>query len=222
MNSAPIRVLIADDHVVVREGLRALMDAQPGIMVVGEADGGEEAWRLAKELQPDVLLLDVSMPNGGGAEAAERFARDFPRVKVLVLTMHEERGYVTRLLRSGAAGYALKRSAASELLRAIRTVHSGERYVDPSLAGTLLTESTARHRRASHAEADQLVILTPRESEVLHLLALGHSNKEVASTLSISVKTVETHRASGMARLGVASRAALVRYAMTVGWMHDA
>ena len=222
MISNPIRVLIADDHVVVREGLRALMDVQPGIVVVGEADGGEEAWRLARELNPDVLVLDVSMPNGGGAEAAERIARELPHVKILALTMHEERGYVARLLGSGAAGYALKRSATTELLRAIRAVHFGERYVDPALAGSLLTESAGRLRRgASRVQHEGDANLTPRESEVLGLLALGHSNKEIAATLSISVKTVETHRASGMAKLGVTSRAALVRYAMTVGWMRE-
>src|SRR5215831_967773 len=163
MISAPIRVLIADDHAVVRQGLRALMEAQPGIVVVGEADGGEEACRLARELQPDVLLLDVSMPNGGGAEAAERIAGELPHVKVLVLTMHEERGYVARLLSAGAAGYALKRSAATELLRAIRTVHLGERYVDPALAGTLLTESASRLRGGHQGQKNGDSHLTPRE-----------------------------------------------------------
>lgn len=217
-----IRVLIADDHAIVREGLRALVSAQPGLAVIGEAGSGTEAWRRTRELEPDVVVLDVSMPDMSGVEAAERISADCPRVKVLALTMHEERGYVTRMLRAGVAGYALKRSASSELVHAIRAVHGGERYVDPSLAGTLLADYLGQPPRArttdrSSSSAD----LTPRETEVLRLLALGHSNKEIASSLSISVKTVETHRASGMARLGLRSRAALVRFAMAEGWLQD-
>ncbi|HEY0995478.1 MAG TPA: response regulator transcription factor [Gemmatimonadaceae bacterium] len=218
--AAPIRVLIADDHEIVREGLRALVDAQPGIQVVGEASNAEEAWRRACELSPDVVVLDLSMPPGmASAEAAERIGRDCPQVKVLALTMHEERGYVTRMLRAGAAGYVLKRTAASELVRAIRAVASGGSYVDPSLAGALLTETPRAPRATDGAGAATSAALTAREQEVLRLLALGHSNKEISATLSISVKTVETHRASGMARLGLSSRAALVRFAMNEGWL---
>jgi DNA-binding NarL/FixJ family response regulator len=217
-----IGVLIADDHAIVRDGLRALVAAQPGIVVIGEAEDGLQAWRGACRLKPHVVVLDVSMPGLSGIEALERITRDCPDVKVLALTMHEERGYVSRVLAAGAAGYALKRSASSELVRAIRAVVAGERYVDPSLAGTLLTEYAARRvRRRSGAEglADALTV---RESEVLRLLALGYSNKEIASSLSISVKTVETHRASGMARLGLTSRAGLVRFALAEGWLKDA
>jgi DNA-binding NarL/FixJ family response regulator len=217
-----VGVLIADDHAIVRDGLRALVDAQPGLSVVGEASDGMEAWRRACQLKPNVVVLDVSMPGLSGIEATERIARDCPDVKVLALTMHEERGYVARVLRAGAAGYALKRSASSELVRAIRAVVAGERYVDPSLAGALLTEYAARPARSRDAaHASQAASLTVREGEVLRLLALGHSNKEIASSLSISVKTVETHRASGMARLGLTSRAALVRFAVTEGWLKD-
>ena len=217
-----IRVLIADDHAVVREGLRALINAQPGLTVVGEAASGIEAWRRACEIDPDVVVMDVSMPIVGGLEATKRITQDRPNVRVLALTMHEERGYVSQMLRSGAAGYALKRSAAAELVKAIRAVHAGERYVDPSLAGTLLAESAARPARPSGIRDPRIAGLTPREAEVLRLLALGHSNKEIAASLAISVKTVETHRASGMARLGLSSRAALVRFAMTEGWLQDA
>jgi DNA-binding NarL/FixJ family response regulator len=180
---------------------------------------GNEAWERARELKPDVLVLDLSMPGAGGAEAAERISKDCPDVKLLALTMHEERGYVARLLRAGATGYVLKRTAATELVRAIRAVAAGGRYVDPSLAGDLLAPRTARQGdpvTTSTAES-----LTPREEEVLRLLALGHSNKEIAAALSISVKTVETHRASGMARLGVTSRAALVRFAIAEGWLRE-
>jgi len=217
-----IRVLIADDHAIVRDGLRALVDAQPGFTVVGEAGTGLDAWRRACELKPNVIVMDLSMPNGNGIEATARIARDCPETKVLALTMHEERGYVSRILRAGASGYALKRSASSELVRAIRAVFAGERYVDPSLAGALLAENVSRAaRKGDPGEEGRATALTSRESEVLRLLALGYSNKEIASSLCISVKTVEAHRSSGMTRLGVTSRAALVRFAMAEGWLHD-
>jgi DNA-binding NarL/FixJ family response regulator len=219
--------VIADDHAIVRDGLRALIDGQPGLQVVGEASDGQEAIRLAGTLQPDVLVLDLSMPSLGGAEAADRLAVEHPNVKVIALTMHEERGYVTRFLRSGAAGYVLKRTASVELVRAIRAAASGEQYVDPSIGGSLLTGRPSRRGDGAprptigDGEAAPLPHLTPRESEVLHLLALGHSNKEIAAALSISVKTVETHRATGMAKLGLSNRAALVRYAITEGWLRS-
>lgn len=218
--SPDIRVLIADDHAIVREGLRALVEAQPGLRVVGEASDGQEAWRGACELEPDVLVLDISMPGVGGAEAARRILEDCPRVRVLALTMHEERGYVSRLLRAGAAGYLLKRTASAELVRAIRTVAAGGSYVDPSLAGALLTEQAHRSERTDGAApAAGMAHLTPRETEVLRLVARGHSNKEVAGELEISVKTVETHKASAMTKLGLTNRAALVRFAMSHGWL---
>jgi DNA-binding NarL/FixJ family response regulator len=222
-DSAAINILIADDHAIVRDGLRALVHAQPGLFVVGEAGDGEEAWERTCSLEPDVVVIDVSMPGLGGIEAIERITQDCPKVKVLALTMHEERGYVSRVLRAGAAGYALKRSASSELVRAIRAVVAGERYVDPSLAGVLLANFASRSSRGRDAEGIPAVgELTSREEEVLRLLALGHSNKEIAASLSISVKTVETHRAGGMARLGLTSRAGLVRFALAEGWLKDA
>lgn len=225
MSGAEIRVVIADDHAIVRDGLRALVDAQPGLVVVGEATDGEEAWRRACELRPDVLLLDVSMPGVGGVDAAERIAKDCPTVRVLALTMHEERGYVTRLLRAGAAGYVVKRTAASELVRAIRAVAAGGRYVDPSVAGTMLADLSQRPHAAGRGGAEAhggASAVSTREGEVLRLLARGHSNKEIAATLEISVKTVETHKANAMAKLGLRSRAALVRFAIAEGWLRDA
>jgi DNA-binding NarL/FixJ family response regulator len=214
-----IRVVIADDHAILRDGLRSLIEAQPGLQVVGEAADGHDAWQRARELTPDVLLLDLSMPGMSGADAAERIAADCPRVRVLVLTMHEERGYVTRLLRTGAAGYVLKRTASAELVRAIRAVAAGGTYVDPSLAGALLAEPASRVGRA--AGADGAAELSAREAEVLRLVAHGHSNKEIAAALEIGVKTVETHKANGMAKLGVSNRAALVRFALDAGWLSD-
>ena len=225
-----IRVLIADDHAVVRDGLKALVDAQPGLTVVGEAGDGDAAHRQACALAPDVLVLDLSMPGGGGAETAARVARDCPGVRVLALTMHEERGYVTALLRAGAAGYVVKRTASAELVRAIRVVAAGGTYVDPSLAGALLT-GHSQPRPAQRPEAapgdgpsgagERWGDLTAREAEVLRLVARGHSNKEVGAALAIAVKTVETHKANGMGKLGLGGRAALVRFALDRGWLAD-
>ena len=217
--SPAIRVVIADDHAIVRDGLRALVEAQPGIVVVGEAADGHEAWQRACDLLPDVLVLDLSMPGVGGMEAAERVAKDCPAVRVLALTMHEERGYVAQLLRSGAAGYVLKRTASADLVRAIRAVASGGTYVDPSLAGALLTEPPWPQGSASAARGAPPPQLTTREAEVLRLVARGHTNKEIAAALAIGVKTVETHKANGMTKLGLTSRAALVRFGMEVGWL---
>lgn len=212
----PIRVLIADDHAVVRDGLRALVSAEPGLEVVGEARDGQEAWQQACTLAPDVVVLDLSMPRVGGAEATQRIARDCPGVKVVALTMHEERGYVSRLLKAGAAGYVLKRAASADLVHAIRAVAEGRHYVDPSLAGDLLSGPTSRR-----PDAASVAGLSEREREVLRLIALGHSNKGIAAELEIGVKTVETHRASGMRKLGLTSRVALVRFAAAEGWLQE-
>jgi DNA-binding NarL/FixJ family response regulator len=216
MNDARVRVVIADDHAIVREGLRLLIDAQPGMTVVGEASNGEEAWQRCGELRPHVLVLDLSMPGSSGASAAERIADDYPAVKILVLTMHEERGYVQRLLRAGATGYVLKRTAAAELVRAIAAVARGGTYVDPSLAGVLLAEQSTR---VSGERKRRGLDLTGRETEVLQLVARGYSNKEIGPELQISVKTVESHKANGMAKLGVRSRAELVRFAVSEHWL---
>lgn len=213
-----IRVLIADDHGVVRDGLRALVEAQPGLSVVGEAGDGEQAWQRSCELKPDVLVLDLSMPVASGADAAVRITRDCPGVRILALTMHEERGYVAQLLRAGAAGYVLKRTASAELVRAIRTVAAGGSYIDPTLAGTLLTDLRPRSNTGEHPK---LAEITPREREVLRHVALGYTNKELGAALEISVKTVETHKANAMAKLGLTSRAALVRFAMQQGWLEE-
>jgi DNA-binding NarL/FixJ family response regulator len=218
LSAHEIRVVIADDHAIVREGLRALVNAQAGMDVIGEAADGQEAWQLACDLEPDVMVLDLSMPIMGGAETTERITKDCPKVRILALTMHEERGYVSRLLRAGAAGYLLKRSASAELVRAIRAVAQGGTYVDPSLAATLLLDQVSVHAPTKQHRA-ALPDLTPRELETLRLVARGHSNKEIAGSLEIGVKTVETHRANAMAKLGLTSRAALVRFAVDEGWL---
>jgi DNA-binding NarL/FixJ family response regulator len=225
MNDATaIRVLIADDHSILRDGLRLLIDAEPGLTLVGEARDGVEAWRQTCESRPDVVVLDLSLPVLSGLEALKRITSDCPDTKVLILTGHDEPGHMRAVLGAGAAGYLLKRATWPEIARAIRSVAAGQRYVDPSLAGTMLEdrEAVARRRRRGEAKDNgKAAALTARESEVLHLLARGYGNKEIAASLSISVKTVETHRASGMSRLGVRSRAALVQYGLVEGWLRD-
>jgi DNA-binding NarL/FixJ family response regulator len=213
-----LRVVLADDHAVVREGLKALVNAQPDMRVVGEAADGEAAWRAAKELVPDVLVIDLSMPIKGGADATARVRRDCPSVKVLALTVHEEQLYLTQLLRAGASGYVLKRAAAQELVRAVRRVASGGTYVDPSLTGTLVAGYLDAERAAERPAHDAL---SEREREVLVRIARGFSNKEIAAELGLSVKTIETYKARMAEKLGLRSRVDIVRYAAQRGWLGE-
>jgi len=204
------RVLIADDHALVRSGLRALLEAQTDIEVAGEADDGVSVVERCRQLRPDVVLLDLTMPGRGGLPAAAELRRLCPETKVLVLTMHEDEGYVRLARRAGAAGYVLKRALATELIKAIRTVHEGGTYVTPALAAAFAeAELPAAEVRAT--------TLTEREREVVGLIALGHTNAAVARKLHISEKTVETHRAHVLAKLGLNSRADLVRFALEHG-----
>ena len=212
-----LRVVLADDHAVVREGLKAVVNAQPDMRVVGEAADGEAAWRAALELAPDVLVMDLSMPVLGGAEATERVRRDCPSVKVLALTVHEERLYLTQLLRAGASGYVLKRAAAAELVRAVRTVAAGGTYIDPSVAGALVEG----YLGAQEIAAPPHDALSDREREVLVRIARGFSNKEIAAALELSVKTVETYKARVAEKLGLRSRVDIVRYAAHQGWLGE-
>lgn len=211
-----LRVFIADDHAIVREGLRALVNAQPGMRVVGEAGDGREAYRCIVELQPDVAVMDISMPGWSGSEAASRLRRECPEVRVMALTVHEDETYLRGLLEAGAAGYVLKRSATADLVHAIRTVAAGGTYIDPNLAGRLVN---AYIDSGSERATQEPCELTGREADVVRLIALGHSNKEIAARLEISVKTVETHKARALERLGLRSRADLVRYALRQGWL---
>jgi DNA-binding NarL/FixJ family response regulator len=210
-----LTILLADDHEVVRAGLRALLDATPGLEVVAEARDGVEAHRLACELRPDVVVMDVAMPHMDGVEATERMRVDCPDVRVLALTMHEDRGHLTRLMQSGASGYVLKRAAAEELVRAVRVVAAGGTYVDPVLAGSLL-RTPARPRTAARLAPQPL---SEREEEVLRRIAWGQSNKEIAADLGISTKTVETYKARVSEKLGLRGRTDMVRYAVQQGWL---
>ena len=213
---AVLRVVLADDHAVVREGLKAVVNAQPDMRVVGEAADGEAACRLAKDLAPDVVVMDLSMPRLGGADATQRMRRECPDVKVLVLTVHEERLYLTQLLRAGAAGFVLKRAAAADLVRAVRTVAAGETYIDPSVAGAVVEGYL-------DAEATRHVAAVPsdRERQVIVQIARGFSNKEIAAALDLSIKTVETYKARVAEKLGLRSRVDIVRYAIRHGWLDE-
>lgn len=214
---ARIRVLLADDHAVLRAGLRMLINAQADMEVVGEASTGEEAVRQARVVKPDVVLMDIAMPGTGGIEATGRIVRDGPRVRVLVLTMYDDVAYLRSVLAAGASGYVLKRSADTELLSAIRITHRGETYLEPSLAGAVVQEALGRRARQSEAAPGEA--LSEREREVLRLVAQGHTNQHVADRLFLSVKTVETYRARLMTKLGLKTRADLVRYALSTGLM---
>ena len=211
-----LRIFLADDHAVVREGLKSLIDAQPDMEVTGEAGDGNAACELVPGLRPDVVIMDVSMPGMNGAKATEQLRQTCPQVKVLALTVHEDKGYLRQLLEAGAAGYVLKRAAAEELIRAIRTVAAGGVYLDPALAGAVVGGFV---RKLPGKGMPQGADLSDREAEVVRLVAEGHSNKEIASRLGLSVKTVETYKARSLEKLGLRSRADLVRYAVGRGWL---
>jgi DNA-binding NarL/FixJ family response regulator len=210
-----IRVLLADDHAVVREGLKSLIEAEPGMEVVGEAADGLSAVALATEHRPDVVVVDVSMPGLNGAAVTRKMRELNPGQRVLALTVHEDRGYLRLLLEAGAAGYVLKRAAAEELVRAIRTVAGGGTYIDPTLAASVVDNFVRAQANGERAEAE----LSERESEVVRLIALGYSNKEIASRLALSVKTVETYKTRSMEKLGIRSRVDIVQYAARRGWL---
>jgi DNA-binding NarL/FixJ family response regulator len=210
-----LRVLLADDHAVVREGLKSLVNAQRDMGVVGEANNGRIAWQLAIATKPDVAVMDISMPELGGVEAIERIRRDCPNVRVLALTVHEADGYVQRALAAGAAGYVPKRAAADELIGAIRQVAAGGVYIDPKIATLMVTNVVGAAGRHADPDAE----LTSRESQVVKLLARGHINREIAEQLDLSVKTIEVHKARALEKLGLHSRADLVRYALSRGWI---
>ena len=209
---------MAEDHETVREGLKLILNAQTDMEVVGEAENGQEAVSRTRALAPDVVVLDISMPRLNGLKATQAIKECCPKVKVLTLTRHADDGYLQQLLRAGVSGYVLKQSRSSELLHAIRAVAGGGKYVDPSIADKLLGDYRNRqHDAGVSAKAS----LTPREEEVLRLIAWGYSNKEIAGRLELSVKTIETHKANAMHKLGMASRIDIVRFALLQGWLED-
>lgn len=213
---ADIRVLLADDHAIFRAGLKALLDAEMGIEVVGEAANGDEAIELVRELQPDIVVMDLSMPGSGGLEATRRIVTLQLPTKVLVLTMHAEQEYLVPVLEAGASGYLTKTTADRKLIDAIRVVARGEVYLPPSATTLLLKEY-----RASGESPEALHQLSTREQEVLALTAEGFSSKEIGEKLFISPKTVDTYRARIMEKLGLNHRSQLVRFALRAGLLKE-
>ena len=212
-----IRVLLADDHETVREGLRLIVSGEADMEVIGEAGDGIAALAAAERLQPDVVVMDITMPRMNGLEATQKLVRCCPSIKVLTLTRHGDAAYLQQLLEAGVAGYVLKQSRATELLHAIRAVARGGTYLDPSVAGKVADT----YARRPHDVPSGAAALTPREEEVLRHVAWGYSNKEIAARLELSVKTVETHKANAMQKLGASSRIDVVRFAVLNGWLHE-
>lgn len=211
-----IHILIADDHVVLRDGLTALINAEPDMQVVGYAGDGRAVLQQALDCQPDVVIMDLSMPGMSGVQATEQIKNLCPDVRVIILTWHSEPAYVRQLLQVGARGYVLKQAAAEELIGAIRAVAAGGTYLDATLTSRAVNKYVRTHTPSSESlEPD----LSEREADVVRLIALGYSNKEIALQLGISVKTVDTYKARAMEKLGLHSRAAIVRYALQRGWL---
>lgn len=210
-----LRILLAEDHRILREGLKRLIAEQPNMEVVGEAENGVDAWQKAKELEPDIVLMDITMPRLNGAEATLKIRELCPDVKVIALTGHRASAYLNEVLKAGASGYVLKQAAIDELINAILTVAKGGTYID-SASQEALVHSPLDHR--VYKGEPQGKPLSQREVQVLLLVANGYTNKEIAHELSISVKTVETHKANSMQKLDLKSRAEVVDYARFRGW----
>jgi len=207
-----IRILLADDHALVRRGLHYLLDRAEGMQVAGEAADGREAVRLCEEIRPDVVIMDIGMPNLNGVEATAQIAKKNPSIGIIILSMHADETYLVRALSAGAKGYLLKDSAETDLIRAVRTVHEGRPFFSPAIAHTLLEDYMRRLQQQNLQDSYDL--LTDREREVLQLLAEGKSNKEVATLLDLSLYTVETHRSNLMQKLNLHNTAEIVLYAV--------
>lgn len=213
-----VRILLADDHIVVRHGLKLLIEGQPDLIVIAEAGDGETAVRRAVELKPDVVVMDISMPGMNGLVATRRLRQLQPNAAIVTLTRHTDDAYLQELLRAGVSGYVLKQSAPVELLQAIRAAAAGRQYIDSALTARVTAAFLGKPpRRRSQPGAG----ISERESEVLRLIASGHSNKEIAARLSLSVKTVEAHKANAMRKLDLTGRIDIVNYAILQGWLHQ-
>jgi DNA-binding NarL/FixJ family response regulator len=216
--AAPLRILLADDHVTVRHGLKLLIEAQPDMKVISEASDGKTAMQNALALKPDVIIMDISMPGMNGLAATRALKQKQPNVIIVTLTRHGDDAYVQELLRAGVAGYVLKQSAPNELIQAIRAAAGGGQYID----STLTARMTERLLGRADKTAKPLGELTDRESGVLRQIASGYSNKEIANQLELSVKTVEAHKANAMRKLGLRGRIDIVKYAVLQGWLDSA
>jgi len=213
-----LRILLAEDHETVREGIKLLVNAQADMEVVGEASNGQIAVEQAQALAPDIIVMDISMPELNGLKATKKLRKVCPNVKVLTLTRHTDDGYLQQLISAGANGYVLKQSAPTELINAIRTVAADNSYLDPILTKRVLNGYTGRSASLRGAEKAEI---TDREAEVLRQIAWGYSNKEIAARMDISVKTVEAHKANAMRKMNIHSRIDIVRYAILQGWLQD-
>jgi DNA-binding NarL/FixJ family response regulator len=213
-----LRIFLADDHEMLREGLKLLVNSQPDMECCGEASDGRMAVERARELLPDIVVMDVSMPELNGLQATRRLKSACPQVKVLTLTRHADDGYLQQLLKAGVSGYVLKQSASTALLYAIRAIANDNIYLDPAVAqkvvGTYVGKAVSKRAHSPNELSD-------REQEVMRMIAWGYSNKEIAARLELSVKTVEVHKANGMRKLGMKSRIDIVRYAILQGWLQD-
>lgn len=212
---AKLRIFVAEDHPIFRSGLESHINAQPDMEVVGEAADGATAVQRVLSLRPDVALMDVALPSLSGAKATEQIRQEWPAAKVLALSAHEDMGYVQQMLAAGAAGYVVKRTAAEDLVRAIRSVAAGKTYLDPDIAGPLIAERLTPTKGLSAV----VTTLSEREGEVLKRVACGHPAKQIAADLALGVRTVETYKGRAMEKLGLKTRADVVRYAVQRGWL---
>jgi DNA-binding NarL/FixJ family response regulator len=215
--AGPLRILLADDHLTVRHGLKLLIDSQPDMKVISEASDGNSAVRRAQELRPDVVVMDISMPGMNGLVATRTLKRLQPGAAIVTLTRHGDDAYLQELLRAGVSGYVLKQSAPTELLQAIRAAAAGGQYLDSTLTARVTAGFLSREGKLNKSGA----AVSERESEVLRLIASGYSNKEIAARLSLSVKTVEAHKANATRKLGLNGRIDIVNYAVLQGWLHN-
>jgi len=214
----PLRVLLADDHAIVRQGLKLLIDSQPDMSVVGESADGNGVLDQAAALKPDIVVMDISMPGLNGLVTTRTLKGAQPDVTIVALTRHDDDTYLEELLRAGASGYVLKQSAPIELLQAIRAVAAGGVYLDPAMTSRVAEGLLTRKAEVSKQPPP---LISERESDVLRLTAIGHSNKEIASQLAISIKTVEVHKANAMRKLGLTGRVDIIRYGVLQGWLYD-
>jgi DNA-binding NarL/FixJ family response regulator len=214
--SGRLRIVLADDHVTVRQGLRLLIDAQPDLVVVAEAGDGRTALQQVQEFDPDVVVMDISMPGTSGLTAARVLKEARSHTAIVVLTRHADDAYLQEMLRAGVAAFVLKQSPSTELIQAIRAVAAGGQYLDANVTSRVTGGFLARDAKRAGPR------LTDRESEVLRLIARGYSNKEIAARLDLSVKTIEVHKANAMRKLGLRGRIDIVRFAMIQGWMDEA
>jgi DNA-binding NarL/FixJ family response regulator len=212
-----IRIVLADDHPIVLDGLRNLIRAEPDLELVGEAASGLSALKIIREQRPDIAVLDISMPELNGILLSRRLNGEMPALRLLVLTLHEDRAYLNQALEAGVRGYVLKRSAVENLVQAIRAVMVGGLYIDPAIVGRMFESKQVSKRLA--ARKGVAPALTDREADVLKMAALGFTNKEIASRLDVGVKSIETYKARGLEKLGLKTRAELVRYASGQGWL---